>query len=482
MLPRSSAPLLLLVAGALTVATSCKQETSVTVGLPILAEPPSSIDFGEVNVGEDLIATWTMKNTGIADLVLSSVEYTGDPEITLESYPDVVPPNSEGEIKIRFAPEAEGGASGVITVTTNDPAWDVFTIKVGGVGVVARLEISPQSLWFGDVGFGSSFTQATTLTSWGSGTVEIKDLEFPAGEGIAYSWKLPGDAKLPYFIPPGTAAVLDITYTPPLDEHFSGQLVVHSNDIDVEYQGIGLYAGEGGGGKLPPEIDILAPGWGTRWIEGQPVALVAHAIDGDTPPEQLVVFVTIDGLTAPYVGIPDSKGTVIWSGSETAQITGLTAGNHTIGVKAIDPENHSAEAFVDVTLDPDHQLFYTVTGGESIFDYFRVDDDMEVVVNGVTVYVDSSGATEPSSAPFQFEAKVGDVIEIRASDVNPCAREVSDLWLHFGTASSERMVAAQSLSGTGGVDDCVGRDDYDPAAYQPPPYTFLDVSHTITIP
>ncbi len=83
-------------------------------------------------------------------------------------------------------------------------------------------------------------------------------------------------------------------------------------------------------------------------------------------------------------------------------------------------------------------------------------------------------------------AEKGDDIRITMRDEKACIRGNTELWLHFGTEHHLKLADATSLSGNAngadGGDDCGSRDDYDPDAYQTPPYTFYDETFTISIP
>lgn len=478
--------LLLVPTAALTALWACSSETGVRKGVPVLVEPPAGINFGEVNVGAVKEATWTMQNTGIGDLNIQTVDFSGtdDDELYLISVPDFVPANGTAELTVGYSPADEAEHGMTLTMTTDDPDHDVITMSIEGVGVTARLEISPESLWFGEVEWGDSYTQTTTLSSDGSGVLTISNLTFPNGEEVAYSWEFVNGAALPVDIEPGTALDLNITYAPILkDMQISGDLVIESNDIDQGYQAVQLYAGDNKGGSEPPEVEIVTPEWGTQWISGTPITLKARAIDPDDAPDTLAVFVTVDEITQPYIGIPDSSGDVVWTGGTTTlQIEGVEPGVHSIVVRATDNDGNEGEDEVEVQVDPDDEpITYKISGGESIFEYINVDDDLIISVNGVDVIFDDNH-TSSAHAPVEFEAEKGDSIQIIATDSVACARSISDVYLHYGTNYSQLLIASESLSGDGGIGDCGGHPDYDPAAYDPPPFNFVDQEVFISIP
>lgn len=471
-----------------TTLLSCQSETGITQGLPVLGSVPDAIDFGEQNVGQEASASWTIQNSGIGDLEITAADYVGDPELFVKSVPEIVEANGEAVLEVGYRPDVEEDNSGVLTLQTNAPDHEVISLKLAGHGVVARLEVSPMALYFGQVDFGDSYTQSVTLSSIGSGDLVLEDVEFPEAEAVAYSWALAGGAELPHAISPGHAINMDITYAPPLQEDFSGDLVLVTNDIDTPYHSINLLAGDVDGCKIPPEISIVEPGWGTRWVEGEPIQLAAHAVDADDGPESIGVLVYVDEVFYPAGGQPDAEGNVEWNaveGDYTLDVNGVGAGTHTIKVVGIDPCENTGQATVEIEVDPPEELEYTITGGDSLFEFFDVDDDIEITVDGEQVFLDddqTSGLGGASIAPVAFEAGVGSEIRIIATDAKPCARSITDLWLHFGSEHRVQLVEATSVSGNGGSGDCNGREDYDPEAYDEPPYVFLDETFTISIP
>ena len=129
---------------------------------------------------------------------------------------------------------------------------------------------------------------------------------------------------------------------------------------------------------------------------------------------------------------------------------------------------------VSVTVYPaDDPVEYTLSGGDNIFDFINVDDDLEILVNGASVYTDGSASTSIIDA-LTFEATRGDTLTIRLSDVNPSECALSPLVLWFGTESRQALNDQICLS-TKPANAC-----YDPSYAGAPSTTELE--YTIDIP
>jgi hypothetical protein len=459
---RRSLTVLLVALGA------CKgPETIVVQGEPDLRDPPGSLSFGEVQVGKAVTLTLELHNEGIGGALVSG-QWVGDDDIGLLEVPDEVPPDGTAEVRLAFTPSEEGPHEGMLVLETDDEDWPRIELPTSGIGVTARLVISPETLYFGDVAPGESVTRATSLTSSGSGPVHVSTLVFPADEGSAYTWALPEGFEAPFTLPSGTGVTLTVTYAPATDDALSGELVVASDDALRPYQPIRLLAGDGGGGAEPPQVEIVAPVWGTSWLTTETVAVDVQAVDPDDLPEDLTVLLYVDGKLEGS-GTPDAEGR--W----TTTLATLDAGEHEILARALDPDGGMDEDTVSVDVQSEPDLHYTLSGGPSVFEYWSVDDDVRVYVDGVEVFADTD-EHQSTHPPLRVDAAAGSTIRIVATDVNACRKAIDELWLHFGTTRSTKLVDATSAS------SCPADADYDETYTGPWPNDFVDVSAVIDLP
>lgn len=442
-------------------------DTNIHVGEPELVALPTALDFGEVAVGKAATLTLTLVNEGIGDATVTA-DLSGNSAFDLYEVPEIVPADGTAELKMTLSPEAEGPYETLLLLDTNDENYAHLEIPVSGMGVIPTLSVSPDTLYFGEVGAGESVTRTTTLTSLGSGTVRIDALEFPNGEESAYAWALPDGATLPLDMAPGYAITLEVTYAPPDGGALAGELVIVSDDQTRPNYPIELIGGEATTGAEPPDLQILWPGWGTRWLDTHTITLELQAVDPDDTPEDLTVLIYVDGSLL-ETGQPASDGTY------STAFGPLTEGEHTILARAIDPSGGIDEDTVDVTVQNAAELTYTLSGGASVFEYWSVDDDVTVYVDGVEVFTDQNGH-QSTHSPLEFDAVVGSTVRIVATDANPCRKSIGDIVLHYGTNNQQALVAASSAS------SCSSDSDYDASYSGPWPNDFLDETFTISIP
>jgi hypothetical protein len=194
-----------------------------------------------------------------------------------------------------------------------------------------------------------------------------------------------------------------------------------------------------------------------------------HAVDPDDPPGDLTVLLYVDESLADTAS-PGTEGEVDFA------LADLGPGDHTLRAQAIDPDGGVGADELEISVqDPDEPLVYTLSGGESVFAWWSVDDDVVVSVDGVAVFTDANGhqSTHP---PLEIEAEVGSILSVVATDVNPTRKMLSDLVLHFGTERSQPVFEVQSASSN------PADPDYDPDYAGPWPNDFVDVDVEVAIP
>jgi len=195
----------------------------------------------------------------------------------------------------------------------------------------------------------------------------------------------------------------------------------------------------------------------------------SYANRSERPRRATVINLLADGVPAGASGSPDATGalTLLW--------TPAAAGDIAVTVRCLDTAGAVGEDVVDVSVfDPKEPLRYTLTGGSTLFDYWTIDDDVTVSVDGLAVFADTN-RTKDTHPPLELEARVGSVVRIVASDVNYCTHMLDPLTLHFGTGHSQTLNSAVCASA------CPDDPCFDPLLSWSAG-TFFEASYTITIP
>ena len=97
------------------------------------AEAANGTNFGAVAKGSSLVHTFTITNTGLSTLTLSSVTVSGT-GFTLVSQPSVLSLAAGASVtfQVKFAPTSTATDSGTVTIASNDPTTPSFTFSISG--------------------------------------------------------------------------------------------------------------------------------------------------------------------------------------------------------------------------------------------------------------------------------------------------------------------------------------------------------------
>ncbi|MCP4137710.1 MAG: choice-of-anchor D domain-containing protein [bacterium] len=100
-------------------------------------ESESVLDMGFCAPTYDYIAAFTMKNDGLADLVIESISTSGDPTNDMCAYeypslPVTIAPGSSVPFSFSFAPDEEKAYEVVLSIVSNDPVNPTTSVTIKG--------------------------------------------------------------------------------------------------------------------------------------------------------------------------------------------------------------------------------------------------------------------------------------------------------------------------------------------------------------
>lgn len=195
--------------------------TGVT-GAPIAAVTPTSIAFGNVNVGATSAAqTLNIKNNGTADLIISQVTAAGGGfSVSGFTLPLTLTPTQSANGSVTFAPTASGAATGSVTFISNG---NTVSASLSGTGVQPILSASPTTIAFGNVNTGSSNTQPLTLQNTGSASLTVSAIT-PSGAGYSVT-----GFTLPVTLAVGQSVAGSVVFAPTTAGAVSGSIAFTSN-------------------------------------------------------------------------------------------------------------------------------------------------------------------------------------------------------------------------------------------------------------
>ena len=220
--------------------------TAIAPAAPAMAINPLVIAFPPVQVGTTgLYVTFTVTNTGNANLVVSSVTTSGDFNESDTCAGMTIAQNSTCTVQVRFLPTAVGTRMGVLTVYGNVAGGQV-TALLSGIGTAAAtVVLTPVTLTFVSTNVGAtSGPQSITISNTGGNPTT---LQMPVVTGdFTISGNTCGTS-----LGAGVGCTLSIVFAPTASGVRSGTLTV----VD----GVGTQVASLTGTGANPPTDALAP-------------------------------------------------------------------------------------------------------------------------------------------------------------------------------------------------------------------------------
>lgn len=214
--------------------------TGVTPG--DLAANPTSLSFGNVQVGNTSTLSETVTNTGGSSVTISAVSASGAGfSVSGISLPITLNAGKSTTFSVSFAPTAAGAVSGNVTVTST-ASNPTLNIPLAGTGVApGTLGANPTSLSFGNVQVGNSKTLSETVTNTGGSSVTISAASV-SGTGMSLS-----GITAPVTLGAGQSAAFSVIFAPTSGGAVSGNVTITSDasnpTLNIPVSGTGVTPG-----------------------------------------------------------------------------------------------------------------------------------------------------------------------------------------------------------------------------------------------
>ena len=148
-----------------------------------------SVEFGDTIVGTPVVKTFTISNSGTADLTLSNP--TLPDGFSLDgAFPDSIATNGSKNFQIRLDAEASGAFSDTLSFDTNDIDENPFSFALAGtVNAVPEIEVSVDgtdipnsgSVSFGSTVVGSAIIKTISVANTGTADLILSNLALTDG-------------------------------------------------------------------------------------------------------------------------------------------------------------------------------------------------------------------------------------------------------------------------------------------------------------
>jgi len=431
-IPRLWGSLLLVAVSALL---ACNESTLNPLS-PDIAVSPAEIDFGTVTVGITSERTLTISNVGGGTLEVDSVVMQ-DPSgpFTVEDYTGSLSPESSVDLVVDFLPMDLGDASDVILITSDDPDEELVEVPVYATDVVEApfpaISWSPSSLDWGMVYSGAVIAQSVTITSIGTGDLEVSAILTDGTTSPDFEITM---NPAPVTLPPSMSELIEVTYAPTDLGVDTGNLLIESNDPDVPVVTIPL------DGELIPAPDIdLVP---TTLSYGQ--VSIGNSVNMDAEIWSLGMDdLELDTLTysgsTEFAMVTDPSGMVLAPGEFTTLTVSYTPDNYTADTGQIEiPSNDPDEPVVYLNLTapapaPDIEVDPMVVDFGDVKIYTQ-ETEWVTISNVGTADLELYSITNHGDVEFSISSNpVGSTLAPGDSVQMEVAYEPHDEWSHFGT-------------------------------------------------
>jgi hypothetical protein len=220
---------------------------------------PTDVDFGNVTVGSEGSKTITLVSDGTGPVTVNAIAVAGASFVgSTQVLPQVLQPNQQMSLKLKFDPKAEGDATGTVTVSSNS-ATSAAKVKIHGKGVVATspaLSASASSLSFGQVPLNSPATKTVTVTSTGTAPATISGGSVTGtGYTATYAGVPVQNLSAPITLQPGQVVTFSVAFDPTVAGASNGQLSLATDTgspVNVSLTGTGVQ-------NTSPALTVSAP-------------------------------------------------------------------------------------------------------------------------------------------------------------------------------------------------------------------------------
>ncbi len=203
---------------------------------PVLKFKSTTFDFGEVSSGKTIDIAFEFENAGDELLLIRNIIPACG--CTTAALPKKeYQPGERGVIQGKFNTSGyRGKVVKTITVTSNDNSAPEVRLAISGTIVVkdfAQADIKPESIPFGAVKAGKSYTRKLNLSNLGN--LDLRILEFSCSPEVSLEFKTNS-------VPGKGSTEITLTFTPFDKGVFNNLVKVRTNDYRSPYAFVRLEA------------------------------------------------------------------------------------------------------------------------------------------------------------------------------------------------------------------------------------------------
>jgi hypothetical protein len=186
-----------------------------------LTPSPSSLSFGNVQVGNDQQLSETLTNSGGVNVTISNAAAAGTGfSMSGLNPPLVITPGAHYTFTVTFTPPSSGNDAGSVSIVSDasNPNLSIPTTGTGTPAALGQLAVTPTNIDFGNVAVGTNSQQTGTLTASGA------NVTVSSAPVTGSAFGLSGFSSFPVVIPAGQHVQFTVTFSPAATGGASGNI------------------------------------------------------------------------------------------------------------------------------------------------------------------------------------------------------------------------------------------------------------------
>ena len=213
-----------------------------------------NLSWGDVELGESVTKSFSVKNTGTTALNISSVKVVATDNTVNPSYFTISPnssctvsPGKTMTFNVTFSPESVRNYSAVVSIKSNagNASQGTSTVTLSGSGIKATsrvLSASPSSLSFGSQTVGNRTHRNFTIYNRGTKAVTLYSMVASDGFYLGDAWSPGSNLSMAA----GSSKTFSIAFAPTQLRSYTGNITITSNaaggDLVIPLSGTGVEA------------------------------------------------------------------------------------------------------------------------------------------------------------------------------------------------------------------------------------------------
>ncbi|WP_435177955.1 M6 family metalloprotease domain-containing protein [Halorussus sp. AFM4] len=315
--------------------------------VPSASASPSSVDYGEVHVGDAATRSVTVTNDGYRDLNVTDSSVSGTDAASFEIAADtgqaVLAPGESALINVSFSPSERTSRSATLVVEHN-ASGSPTEVPLTGTGIAPDYNVTPAaSVDYGDVAVGGGpATESVVVENNGSAPLNVTGATFTGPNASSFGFA--ADSEVPATtVAPGGSVTFGVNLSVDSLGERTASLELSHNVSDRP--AINLTLTGTGADLTPPTVTDVAArneSRGTTELTAGDTVTVSAAVADAVEVETVTVNASVLGNST--VTLTDGDGDGVYNATVPVDAANATEGTHTLPVTATDAAGHATTA------------------------------------------------------------------------------------------------------------------------------------------